>query len=130
MALSDVITKRDLTFDISVCRVSAGSRQLHSRTPLVHRAAHSAALSVIRGRKKEEEKIEEEEGTTTTTTKKYEKKKIIIIIIIILMMMMIVVIAIASKSRATRRALVTCNMPCASWYEETAQLQSLTELII
>ena len=32
------------------------------------------------------------------------------------------------KSRATHRALITCNMLCATWYEGTAQLSSLTEL--
>ena len=32
------------------------------------------------------------------------------------------------KSRATHRAVITCNMLCARWYEGTAQLLSLTEL--
>ena len=39
--------------------------------------------------------------------------------------------AIVCKSRATHRALITCNMSCyvlATWYEGTAQLLSLTEL--
>ena len=31
------------------------------------------------------------------------------------------------KSRATHRALITCNM-CDTWYEETAQLLNWTEL--
>ena len=35
--------------------------------------------------------------------------------------------AIVCKSRATHRALITCYM-CATWYEGTAQLLSLTEL--
>ena len=30
--------------------------------------------------------------------------------------------AIVCKSRATHRALITCNMSCATWYEGTAQL--------
>ena len=29
--------------------------------------------------------------------------------------------AIVCKSRATHRALITCNSPCATWYEGTAQ---------
>ena len=37
--------------------------------------------------------------------------------------------AIVCKSRATHRALITCNMSCATWYEGTAQLLSLTEFI-
>ena len=32
------------------------------------------------------------------------------------------------KSRAAHRALITRNMSCATWYEGTAQLLSLTEL--
>ena len=39
--------------------------------------------------------------------------------------------AIVCKSRATHRALITCNMSCyvrATWYEGTAQLLSSTEL--
>ena len=36
--------------------------------------------------------------------------------------------AIVCKSRATHPALITCNMQCATWYEGTAQLLSLTEL--
>ena len=36
--------------------------------------------------------------------------------------------AIVCKSRAKHRALITCNMSCATWYEGTAQLLSLTEL--
>ena len=32
------------------------------------------------------------------------------------------------KSRAAHRAFTTCNMPCATWYEGTAQLLSVTEL--
>ena len=32
------------------------------------------------------------------------------------------------KSRVTHRALIKCNMLCATWYEGTAQLLSLTEL--
>ena len=32
-----------------------------------------------------------------------------------------------SKSRATHWALTTCNMLCATWYQGTAQLLSLTE---
>ena len=32
---------------------------------------------------------------------------------------------IKSKSRATHRALITCNMLCAMWYKGTAQLLSL-----
>ena len=36
--------------------------------------------------------------------------------------------AVVCKSRATHRALITCNLQCATWYEETAQLLSLTEL--
>ena len=36
--------------------------------------------------------------------------------------------AILCKSRATHRALITCNVSCATWYEWTAQLLSLTEL--
>ena len=35
--------------------------------------------------------------------------------------------AIVCKSRAIRRALITCNM-CATWYKGTAQPFSLTEL--
>ena len=35
---------------------------------------------------------------------------------------------IVCKSHATHRAFITCNMPCATWYEGTAQLLSLTEL--
>ena len=35
---------------------------------------------------------------------------------------------IVCKSRATYPALITCNMQCATWYEGTAQLLSLTEL--
>ena len=31
------------------------------------------------------------------------------------------------KSRATHRAIITCNASCASWHERTAQLLSLTE---
>ena len=34
---------------------------------------------------------------------------------------------IVCKSRATRQALITCNMPCVTWYEGTAQPLSLTE---
>ena len=34
---------------------------------------------------------------------------------------------IVCKSRATHRALIMCNMSCATWYEGTAQLLSLTE---
>ena len=34
---------------------------------------------------------------------------------------------IVCKSRATHQALITCNMLCATLYEETAQLLSLTE---
>ena len=34
---------------------------------------------------------------------------------------------IVCKSRATHRALTTCNILCATWYEWTAQLLSLTE---
>ena len=36
--------------------------------------------------------------------------------------------AIVYKSRAAHRALITCKMSCATWYEGTAQLSSLTEL--
>ena len=36
--------------------------------------------------------------------------------------------AIVSKSRATHRALITCNLQRDTWYEWTAQLLSLTEL--
>ena len=36
--------------------------------------------------------------------------------------------AIVCKSRATHRALITCNLQCATWYKRTAQLLSLTEL--
>ena len=36
--------------------------------------------------------------------------------------------AIECKSRAAHRALITCNMYCATWYEGTAQLLSWTEL--
>ena len=36
--------------------------------------------------------------------------------------------AIVCKSRATHRALITCNMSCATWYQGTAQLLSFTEL--
>ena len=36
---------------------------------------------------------------------------------------------IICKSRATCRALITCNMSCATWYEGTAQRLSLTEFI-
>ena len=36
--------------------------------------------------------------------------------------------AIVCKSRAMHRVLMTCNMSCATWYERTAQLLSLTEL--
>ena len=36
--------------------------------------------------------------------------------------------AIVCKSRATHGALITCNMSCATWYEGTTQLLSLTEL--
>ena len=35
---------------------------------------------------------------------------------------------IVCKSRATHPALITHNLQCATWYEETAQLLSLTEL--
>ena len=35
--------------------------------------------------------------------------------------------AIVCKSRATHRAFITGNMQCATWYEGTAQLLSLTE---
>ena len=35
--------------------------------------------------------------------------------------------AIVCKSCATHRALITCNMSCATWYEGTVQLSSLTE---
>ena len=35
---------------------------------------------------------------------------------------------VVCKSRATRRALITCNVSCATWYEGTAQLLSLAEL--
>ena len=35
---------------------------------------------------------------------------------------------IVCKSRATHRSLITYNMPCATCYEGTAQLLSLTEL--
>ena len=35
--------------------------------------------------------------------------------------------ATVCKSRATHRALITCNMLCSTWYEGTAQLLSLTE---
>ena len=35
---------------------------------------------------------------------------------------------IVCKSRATHQALITCYMSCATWYEGTAQLLSLTEL--
>ena len=38
--------------------------------------------------------------------------------------------AIVCKSRVTHRALITCNMSCATWYEGTAQLLSLTELTL
>ena len=38
--------------------------------------------------------------------------------------------AMVYKSRATRWELVTCNMPCTTWYDETAQLLSSTELIL
>ena len=31
------------------------------------------------------------------------------------------------KSRAAHRALITCNMSCAAWYEGTAQLFCFTE---
>ena len=34
---------------------------------------------------------------------------------------------IVCKSRATRRALITCNMLYATWYEGTVQILSLTE---
>ena len=34
----------------------------------------------------------------------------------------------ACKSRATQQALITCSVSCATWYEGTAQLLSLTEL--
>ena len=34
---------------------------------------------------------------------------------------------IVCKSRATHRALITCTMSCATWYERTAQLLSFTE---
>ena len=34
---------------------------------------------------------------------------------------------IVYKSRATHRALITCSRSCATWYEGTAQLFSLTE---
>ena len=33
--------------------------------------------------------------------------------------------AIVCKSRTTHRALITCNMLCATWYEGTAQLLSI-----
>ena len=33
---------------------------------------------------------------------------------------------IVCKSRATHRALITSNLQCATWYEGTAQLLSLT----
>ena len=36
--------------------------------------------------------------------------------------------AIVCKSRATHKALITCSMSCATWYEGTAQLLSSTEL--
>ena len=36
--------------------------------------------------------------------------------------------AIVCKLCATHRALITCNLQCATWYEGTAQLLSLTEL--
>ena len=36
--------------------------------------------------------------------------------------------AIMCKSCATHRTLITCNLQCATWYEGTAQLLSLTEL--
>ena len=32
------------------------------------------------------------------------------------------------KSRATQPAPITCNVSCATWYDGTAQLLSLTEL--
>ena len=32
------------------------------------------------------------------------------------------------KSRGTHRVVITCNVLCATWYEGTAQLLSLTEL--
>ena len=35
--------------------------------------------------------------------------------------------AIMCKSRAIRQVLNMCNMSCVTWYEETAQLLSLTE---
>ena len=35
--------------------------------------------------------------------------------------------AVTCKSYATHRALIACNMPCASYYEGTAQLLRLTE---
>ena len=35
--------------------------------------------------------------------------------------------AIMWESRATHRVFITCNLPCASWYEVTAQLFSLIE---
>ena len=34
---------------------------------------------------------------------------------------------IVCKSRATYRAFITCNLSCATWYDGTAQLISLTE---
>ena len=34
--------------------------------------------------------------------------------------------AIVCKSRAARRALIACNMSCATWYEGKVQLLSLT----
>ena len=36
--------------------------------------------------------------------------------------------AMVCKSRATHRALITCNMSCATWYEGTDQVLSFTEL--
>ena len=36
--------------------------------------------------------------------------------------------AVVCKSRATHRALITCNMSCATCYEGTTQLLSLREL--
>ena len=37
-------------------------------------------------------------------------------------------VATSCTARGTHRALITCNMPCATWYEGTAQLLRLTEL--
>ena len=38
--------------------------------------------------------------------------------------------AIVCISRKVHRALITCKMSCATWYEGTAQLLSLTKVII